>query len=147
MFQGAADINLDAKGRFAIPSKYREALVSEDGRVVIAAHPHGCLLVYPVHAWEPIRDQVLSAPSLDPRAASLKRLIVGLAQEETLDSAGRVLIMPKLRKHAGLEKGICLIGQGSHFELWSDERWLLQEQAIMNIGETGLPPGFENLAF
>lgn len=147
MFQGATDINLDAKGRFAIPSKYREALVSKDGQIVIAAHPHGCLLVYPVRAWEPIRDQVLSAPSLDPRAASLKRLIVGLAQEETLDSAGRVLIMPKLRKYAGLEKEVCLIGQGSHFELWSDERWLLQERAIMNMGEAGLPPGFENLAF
>ena len=146
MFQGASALNLDAKNRLAIPSRHREALVSGDGQIVMTAHPHGCLLVYPIPAWEPIRDQVLRAPSLDPRAALLKRLLVGYAQEEALDNAGRVLIKPELRKYAGLEKQVWLVGQGSHFELWSDESWQRQQQAMMALAETGLPPGFESLA-
>jgi MraZ protein len=146
MFQGASALNLDAKGRLAIPAKHREALASEDGQVVITAHPHGCLLVYPVPEWKPIRDQVLRAPSLDPRSANLKRLLVGYAEDETLDNAGRVLIAPSLRRYASLEKQVWLVGQGSHFELWSDEKWQQQQQAMMAMAETGLPPGFENLA-
>ncbi|MDR3087066.1 MAG: division/cell wall cluster transcriptional repressor MraZ [Azoarcus sp.] len=146
MFQGASALSLDAKGRLAIPSRHREALASEDGQVVITAHPHGCLLVYPVPAWLPIRDQVLRAPSLDPRSALLTRLLVGYAQDEALDNAGRVLIAPSLRQYAGLEKQVWMVGQGSHFELWSDARWQAQQQAMMALAETGLPPGFESLA-
>ncbi|MCK9258552.1 MAG: division/cell wall cluster transcriptional repressor MraZ [Azoarcus sp.] len=146
MFQGAAALSLDAKGRLAIPSRHRDALAIENGQVVITAHPHGCLLVYPVPAWTPIRDKVLSAPSLDPVSAQLKRLLVGFAQDEALDSAGRVLIAPSLRQFARLEKQVWLVGQGSHFELWSDAGWQKQQEAMMALADTGLPPGFESLA-
>ncbi|NMG47331.1 division/cell wall cluster transcriptional repressor MraZ [Azoarcus communis] len=146
MFQGAAALSLDAKGRLAIPSRHRDALAVENGQVVITAHPHGCLLVYPVPAWVPIRDKVLSAPSLDPVAAQLKRLLVGHAQDEALDSAGRVLIAPSLRQFAKLEKQVWLVGQGSHFELWSDAGWQKQQEAMMALVTTGLPAGFESLA-
>jgi len=146
MFQGAAALSLDAKGRLAIPSRHRDALAIENGQVVITAHPHGCLLVYPVPAWMPIRDKVLSAPSLDPVSAQLKRLLVGFAQDEALDSAGRVLIAPSLRQFARLEKQVWLVGQGSHFELWSDAGWQKQLEAMMALADTGLPPGFESLA-
>lgn len=146
MFQGAVALSLDAKGRLAIPARHRDALAVENGQVVITAHPHGCLLVYPVPAWTPIRDQVLSAPSLDPRAAMLKRLLVGYAQDETLDSAGRVLVVPSLRQFAKLEKQVWLVGQGSHFELWSDAGWQKQQEAMLALVDTGLPAGFESLA-
>ena len=146
MFQGAAALNLDAKGRLAIPARHRDALAVENGQVVITAHPHGCLIVYPVPAWAPIRDKVLSAPSLDPTAAQLKRLLVGFAQDEALDSAGRVLIAPSLRKFASLEKQVWLVGQGSHFELWSDAGWTKQQEAMMALVTNGLPAGFESLA-
>jgi len=146
MFQGAAALNLDVKGRLAIPSRHRDALAVQDGQVVLTAHPHGCLLVYPVPAWVPIRDQVLAQPSLDPKAAMLKRLLVGFAQEEALDSAGRVLVAASLRKFAKLDKQVWLVGQGSHFELWSDEGWERQQQAMFEMATADLPAGFESLA-
>ena len=146
MFQGAVALNLDAKGRLAIPARHRDALAVDNGQVVLTAHPHGCCLVYPVPAWNPIRDHVLRAPSLDPQAAMLKRLLVGFAQEETLDAAGRVLVASSLRKFAALEKQVWLVGQGTHFELWSDEAWEKQQQAMLDLVNTGLPPGFESLA-
>ncbi|ATE58880.1 division/cell wall cluster transcriptional repressor MraZ [Thauera sinica] len=146
MFQGAAALSLDAKGRLAIPARHRDALAVQDGQVVITAHPHRCLLVYPVPAWIPIRDQVLAAPSFNEHAAMLKRLLVGYAQDEALDAAGRVLVAPSLRQFAQLEKQVWLVGQGSHFELWSDARWQEQQEKMLALATEGLPPGFESLA-
>ena len=146
MFQGAAALNLDAKGRLAIPARHRDALAVDNGQIVLTAHPHGCCLVYPVPAWIPIRDQVLAAPGLDPQSAMLKRLLVGFAQDETLDAAGRVLVAPSLRKFAKLDKQVWLVGQGTHFELWSDEGWEKQQEAMLSLVSSGLPPGFESLA-
>ena len=146
MFQGAAALSLDAKGRLAIPARHRDALVAASaGQLVLTAHPHRCLLLYPVAAWEPIRDKVLAASSFNPQAAGIKRLLVGNARDEALDSAGRLLVAPELRRFAGLEKQVWLVGQGSHFEIWSDEGWQKQQDAVFALGDQ-LPPGLEDLA-
>ncbi|MBA3902951.1 MAG: cell division/cell wall cluster transcriptional repressor MraZ [Rhodocyclaceae bacterium] len=147
MFQGAAALSLDAKGRLAVPSRHRESVMaaSANGTLVLTAHPHRCLLLYPLPAWEPIRDKVLAAPSLEQQSAFLKRLLVGFAREEEMDAAGRVLVAPELRQYAGLDKQVWLIGQGTHFELWSDEGWQKQQEAIFALGDKLLPPGLETL--
>ena len=146
MFQGAAALSLDAKGRLAIPARHRDALAKLAGStLVLTAHPHRCLLIYPAPAWEPIRDKVLAGSSLEQRSALLKRLLVGYARDEEMDSAGRVLIAPELRSYAQLEKQVHLVGQGDHFELWSDAGWQKQQEAIFALGAELLPAGWENL--
>src|SRR5262245_58192836 len=98
MFQGATALNLDAKGRMAVPSRHRDALMAAaEGRLVLTAHPHRCLLLYPEPAWAPIRDRILSAPSFDPRSAATKRVLLGNALDIAMDAAGRLLIAPELR--------------------------------------------------
>ena len=148
MFQGTISLSLDAKGRLAIPARHREALAqTANGALVLTAHPHGCLLLYPVPAWEPIRDQILKAPSFDPRSAALKRVLVGNAREEEMDSAGRLLVAPELRGFAKLEKQVWLVGMGSHFEIWSDEGWRRQNEAALAALQSDQPiPGFEGIA-
>ncbi len=146
MFQGAAALSLDAKGRLAIPARHREGLAAASaGQLVLTAHPHRCLLLYPAAAWEPIRDKVLASSSLNPQSAAIKRLLVGHAREEELDSAGRLLISPELRKFAQFEKQVWLVGQGSHFEIWSDAGWQKEEDAVFSLSDQ-LPPGLEDLA-
>ena len=145
MFQGAAALSLDAKGRLAIPARHRDALVAASaGQLILTAHPHRCLLLYPGVAWEPIRDKVLAASSLDPRSAAIKRLLVGNAREETMDSAGRLLVAPELRQFAQLEKQVWLVGQGSHFEIWSDTGWQRELDAALALNL--LPRDLEDLA-
>lgn len=148
MFQGAAALNLDAKGRLTLPSRHREALQqprdAASANLVITAHPDGCLLLYPADAWAPIRARVMAFPSLDARFSVWKRLLVGFAEEVDTDAAWRVLISPELRRFAGLEKAVMLVGQGSHFEVWNQDTWDKQLQLL--TAQTELPPGMEDFA-
>lgn len=142
MFRGAAALNLDAKGRLVVPSKHRDALqVQSGGRLVMTAHPHRCLLLYPQPAWGPIEEKISSLPSFDPVASSWKRLLLGHAEEFELDASGRMLVPPVLRELAGLEKEAMLVGQGSYFELWSMDGWKKQMEQAFAPGAT-LPPAF-----
>lgn len=144
-FQGSAELALDGKNRLAIPARHR-AVLKDTGPLVITAHPHRCLAIYPLSAWEPIREKVLAAPSLEQQSAYLKRLLVGFAREEEMDGTGRVLIAPELKKFASLDKQVVLVGQGNHFELWSEEGWQKQQEAIFALGDQLLPPGLESLS-
>ena len=133
MFQGAMPLSLDAKGRIAIPARYRDALSPEGAPIVLTAHPEHCLMVYPVQAWEPIRARLAAMPGMDAARSKLRRLLMGMATEETPDASGRVLLAPAQRNWANLEKQVWLVGQGSHFELWSDAEWQRQQAAMEEI--------------
>lgn len=148
MFQGATQLSLDAKGRLAVPTRHRERIQAEaKGLMVLTAHPHGCLLLYPEPAWQPIRDKILAAPSFDPRSAAAKRVLVGNAREIELDAAGRILIAPELRSYAGFDKEVWMVGMGTHFELWSDAGWRRQHEAALEaLASETPPPGFEGLS-
>lgn len=147
MFQGANQVALDAKGRMAVPTRARDPL-TQGGTVklVLTAHPDGCLLLYPAPAWEPIRAQVMAFPSLDRQANRWKRLLVGFAQEVEPDAAGRLLIPPELRDFAKIEKQVMFVGQGTHFEIWDLDAWNEQLEALRSGGSPSLPPGMENFS-
>lgn len=146
MFQGATALSLDAKGRLAVPTRHRDALQSgATGKQVLTAHPHRCLLIYPSPAWEPIRARIMGFSSFDPQASLWKRLLVGFAEEVELDASGRLLVSPELRKFAGMDKQVMMVGQGSHFEVWSQDAWEKQLDQL-TTGTEKLPPGMENFA-
>lgn len=146
MFQGASELTLDAKGRLALPTKYRDALLSGGGSVVLTAHPDSCLLLYPRLAWEPIGARLQSLPSFNEESRRWQRLLVGHAEELAPDGSGRILISPALRRFASLKKDLVLVGQGSHFEIWDAEAWETElTQAKSQAGSTP-PPGTENFS-
>jgi transcriptional regulator MraZ len=146
VFQGATELNLDAKGRLAVPTRHRDALLSGGRTLVLTAHPDGCLLLYPRVSWEPIGAKVQALSSFNEQARWWQRLLVGFAEEIEPDAQGRVLISPALRNFAGLEKEIMLVGQGSHFELWSAASW--SERLARALSQVGAnpPPGTENFS-
>lgn len=137
---------MDAKGRLAVPTRYREALQSgAAGKQVLTAHPHRCILLYPASAWEPIRARIMGFSSFDAQTSLWKRLLVGFAEEVQLDASGRLLISPELRKFASFEKEVMMVGQGSHFEIWSQAAWERQLEQLSTSSDK-LPPGMENFA-
>lgn len=125
VFLGSHAINMDAKGRMAIPARIRETLeTSCDGRLVITAHTEErCLLVYPEPQWQEILPQIEALPNMNKAARRLQRLLIGYACPLEMDGNGRVLVPPTLRDYAGLEKKLMLVGQGKKLELWSEDRW------------------------
>ena len=125
MFRGLNTINLDAKGRLAIPAKFRERLAVLCGghMVVTIDTEERSLLIYPVNEWEEIEAKITSLPTFDPRARRIQRLLVGHATDVEIDGSGRILLPAALREYAGLEKETVLIGQGKKLELWSKAFW------------------------
>jgi MraZ protein len=124
-FRGINAINMDAKGRLAIPKRYRAAIEeASDNELVATIDLHSpCLLIYTLDEWEAIERKLISLPNMDPQARLVQRLLLGHASEMEMDSQGRVLLPGLLREHAGLDKSAILLGQGNKFELWSQSAW------------------------
>ncbi len=147
MFQGAAQLNLDSKGRLAIPARHRDMLLNScAGNLVLTADPDGCLLMYPQPDWQPIREKLLKFSALNPKIRALQRRLIGYAEDVVMDSAGRVLISPTLRGYAALDKRVMLVGQGHKFELWDEMKWQAQQDASLSLMNGELPPELEGFS-
>jgi MraZ protein len=150
VFRGVSHLSLDAKGRLAIPTRYRDALQGESaggpaddagaGALVLTVDPSRCLLLYPRLAWEPIQARLMSLSSFNEPIRRLQRLLVGYAEDVDLDGAGRILVSGQLRQYAGLEHRVVLVGQGNKFELWDEARWLDQTAQTITFAAGALPP-------
>ncbi|NOR66962.1 MAG: division/cell wall cluster transcriptional repressor MraZ [Woeseiaceae bacterium] len=148
MFRGATKITLDAKGRLAIPTRYRERLAARcDGQLVATVDRDHCLLIYPLPDWEEIERKLIRLPSLHKLARQMQRIMVGYATEVDIDGHGRILLSRELRDFAGLDRQAILIGQGNKFELWDEERWNGKRDEWLAIDDDGdLPPDLESLS-
>jgi MraZ protein len=144
-FHGAAVVTLDAKGRVAIPTRHRAALLEGAKTLVITAHPEGCVLIYPETEWEPVRARVDTFPSLQPQAAWWKRVLIGHEEHVEPDGSGRILLPPALRQHAKLERDAMMVGQGRYFELWDAGLW--SAKLAQALAGSGAPPaGMEDFS-
>ncbi|MDQ5886820.1 MAG: division/cell wall cluster transcriptional repressor MraZ [Pseudomonadota bacterium] len=144
MFSGVSTLNLDGKGRLSVPSKHRDALFAQcEGRLIVTVEPSGCLLIYPEPEWAPIYEKL---NALTGAQAAIKRLIIGHAEDVQLDSAGRLLISPRLRTVAKLDKEVALVGMGSKFELWDAVEWDRRTAATMAIDSDDLAAQMEGIA-
>ena len=75
-FRGVNSCNIDAKGRFAIPTKYREHLADTADRkcVITIDTEDNCLLLYPLPVWEEIEAQLQALPSLNRKVRRIQAL-------------------------------------------------------------------------
>lgn len=126
MFRGLNAIQIDDKGRLAIPTRYRDRLQKDaGGQMILTIDTEArCLLLYPEPAWESIEHKIEALPSFNPVARRIQRLLIGHATEVELDSHGRILLPSPLREYAELEKAVMLVGQGKKFEIWDEAHWL-----------------------
>lgn len=140
LLRGINPINLDAKGRFAIPTKYREELMECCDRqlvVTVAVNErcvgeNGCLWLYPMPEWEKVEQTISKQSTLNKTAVKLKRFLIGNATECEMDAQGRLLLPEKLRTFAGMDKKIILVGQLNKFEIWNEDAWNAKEAEWMN---------------
>ena len=147
MFRGVAQLNLDSKGRLAVPARFRDVLTERcGGQLVVTADSDRCLLIYPLPDWEPIEQKLMSLSSFNARIRELQRRLVGYAEDVAMDASGRILVPPALREFAQLEKSAVLVGQGNKFELWNKEGWEQLMGRNRGFGGDGLPPELEGFS-
>ncbi len=125
MFRGSNSVTLDARGRMALPARFRQIVLDHcGGQVVITIDmAERCLLLYPLPEWEEVESRLQSLANMRPSARAIQRLLIGHATDVELDGHGRALIPPTLRDFAGLEKRLVVVGIGKKIEIWSEERW------------------------
>ncbi len=148
MFRGGSTVKLDAKGRLALPTRYRPLITERfEGRLVVTIHHDGCLLLYPQPQWEEIEHRLINTANQDRRVRDMQRMLVGYATEVEMDGHGRILLAPRLRDFAKLDKSVALLGVGKKFEIWNEETWeqigsgWMEGQAVAD----GTPHSLESL--
>lgn len=134
MFRGLWDISLDAKGRLSVPAKVRALIeVRSAGALVLTADLDKNLLIYLPDEWAKAEEKLVNLSTTDRRSRAIKQLYLGHACDCELDSTGRILIPPMLRRFAELEKKVMLSGRGNKLELWSVEHWEAQYNVMEDL--------------
>ena len=143
MFNGAPNLSLDAKGRMAIPTRYRDALGSN---VVITADPSGCLLLFPAAGWQPFEDRVSALPNMNPKIKAMQRLWLGYMTETEVDAAGRVVLSLEMRTYAKIDRKVQFVGQRDRFELWSEVGWQKEIELAQHSWREDIPAELAGLS-
>jgi transcriptional regulator MraZ len=155
LFRGISTLNLDAKGRLAIPTRYRAELQDCcDRQMVITVAvdekcvgEQGCLWLYPLPEWEKLELTISKLPTLNKMARKLQRFVIGYASECEMDGQGRLLLPEKLRTYAGMDKHTVLVGQLNKFEIWSDQAWQAKENEWLEGDDDEGLDGLGSLSF
>lgn len=120
VFLGTYLPKLDDKGRIILPAKFRDAFA--DGLVVTRTQERA-LAVYTAKAFEELMAPVASAPTTVKQVRDYQRMLAAGASFEVPDKQGRITIPPILRKYAGLERDVVVIGAGNRAEIWDNAAW------------------------
>jgi MraZ protein len=119
MFLGEYEHAIDAKGRMAVPAKFRTQM---DRGAVISKGMGTCLSVYTMERWEQKSDELIADKSSD-ELRDFERRIYPSASELELDAQGRIIIPVKLRTYANLGSEVTIAGVRDHFEIWDRAAW------------------------
>ena len=122
--RGEYQHNIDAKGRLIFPIKLREALGEH---FVIFKGLDNCINVYSQEKWAAFEQQLAALPS---KARKVQRFFSANFECEP-DAQGRIVLPQRLRKYAGLDKDVVIIGVHDRAEIWSADAWQAQEEEEM----------------
>ena len=131
MFLGEFEHSVDAKGRVAVPAKFRPRL---EAGLVLTRGFERCLQVYPMDEWQLLSDRVSALSVAQSDARQLRRLLFGSAFDTELDQQGRILVPASLREHAGIAESVVVAGMNTYFEIWAKDAW---ETTLAGIAENG----------
>lgn len=146
MFAGSFDCRMDRQGRVAIPPSFRRR-IEESGDSFVLTFFDDAIAGYPRETWLSLEKQVLSLPAFSKKARALSRVLASRAHESRLDTQGRILIPPGLRKLAALDRDVVIIGAMDRFEIWPRGKWSAfadEAEAILDAASAELSFGPAN---
>ena len=132
-FIGEYRHNKDAKGRLAMPAKFRSSL---GPTFYITVGIDQCIAIYTEEEFAKLNEKLSEYPDMMKTTRSVNRQIMAHARECEPDSQGRILLPADLIRHAGLKKDCAVVGVGSHVEIWAGEIWdEICEQDLTNLAD------------
>jgi MraZ protein len=143
VFRGSSTVSIDAKGRLAVPSRFRERLLSiAGGCLVQTLNPlDRSFWLYPLNEWEVIETKLARLSDFDKQSRRAKQMMRGYATDCQLDTQGRILIAQELRDYAGIKKQAVILGQGNKFEVWDHLSWKEQRDLwLEQVGDENSEP-------
>ena len=115
---------MDSKGRLKVPTPFRRLVEEKHGTGVYVTSLTGeSVRIYPLPEWEAIEQRLALLPSMDPARRKFLDRTNYYGQQTTLDTQGRVLIHPLLRKSAGVLGDVAVLGYLTYIEVWELERF------------------------
>lgn len=123
MFRGSADAKIDDKGRLKIPSKFRTTLLDQFGpRVFLTSYGPPSVRIFPLTEWLKVEEVLQdSGWGDDPRVVQFLRTVDLYGDEQELDPQGRLLVPPRLRRHARMEGDVVVLGHPTRqLEVWNE---------------------------
>ena len=123
LFTGWAELNIDAKGRLAIPARYRNLLGAEEKGWFTIPWPDGSLRVYPERVFEELAGLIESSLLPDQDTAELELAFFGSAEREEMDSAGRITLPKRHIALAGLPSEVVVVGARHRLEVRDRSSW------------------------
>ena len=111
MFRGTYELSLDAKGRLAVPSRFRDDLRKLSGGSMVLTTSVGrdrFLLLYTLDEWEKLEARLSGLSDFNPAERAVKNVLLRNAEDLTLDGNGRFVIPQRHRGFAALEKEVSL---------------------------------------
>ncbi len=122
-FLGEFEATIDVKGRFLLPAGLKRQLPEgETTSFVINRGFEKCLTLYPAQSWKPLYDQISILNDFDPQVREFRRYFLNGATNIEIDVAGRILIPPNLKEHAGLGRDIVLAAAVNKIEIWDKQK-------------------------
>ena len=153
---GFNSLSMDAKGRIAIPARYRNDFRNQNqSALVITKDPqYPSLKIYSDKEWEKISKKLQSLQGLDPIVRNLQWTILGNAYETEIDVEGRMLVrIPSdLQEYSEItdQKQIALVGMGNKFEVWNINNWEMRQTGgslSTEILDVVLPESIKEMSF
>ncbi len=124
MLRGNYTARMDSKGRLKVPTAFRRYLEEKYGQQFYVTSLDGeCVRIFPLPEWESIEQRLALLPSMDPARRKFLDRTNYYGQQAELDSQGRVLIHPLLRKSAGVTGDVAVLGYLTYLEVWELERF------------------------
>lgn len=130
---GEFHFKVDAKGRVALPAKFRKVL-SKD-LVVTPELRDKCVYVFETPDFNSWVDQLFvsrfgSYNPADEMHTMLRIKLKSRANDVEVDASGRIMLSADVRAAAGIDKEVVIVGNTGRFEIWDAKRY---EQAFQQV--------------
>lgn len=120
MFTGEFRHSIDAKGRVAVPARFRPELATG---AHVSRWMDNCVAIFPNQAWQKLAERVGEQRYADAGARAFSRFLFSGAFEVELDAQGRIVLPSALRDFGDLKSDVVVVGALDHIELWQPDRW------------------------